>query len=78
MHALRSVNLTPAQQQQVATLHAAEQKANASADPATKEANAQKMRSQIMAILTPDQKTQLEAHLHPGAPAPSTNSAPAH
>jgi Spy/CpxP family protein refolding chaperone len=79
MHALRSLNLTPAQQQQVAAFHATEQQANAGANPATKQANAQKMRTQIMGILTPDQKTQLEAQLHPaGGSAPSPNPAPAH
>ena len=77
LHALRAVNLTPAQQQQVAAFHDQEQKANLNADGATRTANAKKMRSQILGILTSDQKTQLSAQLHrlhhmtPGAGAPN-------
>jgi Spy/CpxP family protein refolding chaperone len=64
MHALHAVTLTPAQQQQVAAFHDQETKANLNADPAAKKANAQKMREEIMGILTPDQKTQLTAQMH--------------
>lgn len=74
--ALRAVNLTPAQQQQIAALRDQERKANLNADPATKKANAAKMREQIRALLTPDQQTQLSAAMH-RAPEPPMNGAPA-
>jgi hypothetical protein len=83
-HALRSVTLTPAQQQQIAGFRDQEKQANLNADPATKRANAAKMRQQIIGILTPDQKTQLTAAMHrrpqqppmapPPGPAPSPGS----
>ena len=60
-HALRSLNLTDAQKQQVATFASQERQANTNADPATRHANAGKFHDQVMGILTPDQKTQLQA-----------------
>jgi Spy/CpxP family protein refolding chaperone len=64
LHALRAVNMTDAQKQQVAAFHDQEQKANANADAPTRQANAATMRRQIMGILTPDQKAQLTAGMH--------------
>jgi Spy/CpxP family protein refolding chaperone len=64
MHALKSVSLTPDQQKQVDAFKAQEAKANAGADRSTKEANAAKMRQQIMGILTPDQKAQVQDAMH--------------
>jgi len=63
-HALRAVNLTAAQKQQVATFRDEQRQANANADRATRQANNAKMRAQIMSILTADQKAQLTAELH--------------
>jgi Spy/CpxP family protein refolding chaperone len=77
MHALQSLNLTDAQKQQVATFHSQEQQANQNADPDTKRANAAKMREQIMGILTPDQKAQLQAQMqHHAGSAPAPNAVP--
>jgi len=81
IHALHSVNLTAAQKQQIATFRQQEKQANLNADPATKKANAGKLRDQIQGILTPDQKTQLSSAMHrshthgPGA-APSPAMSP--
>lgn len=77
LHALHGLSLTAAQQQKVAAFQAAEQKANVGADRTTKQANAAKMRSQIMGVLTPDQQTQLQARLHhPASPGADQNPAP--
>lgn len=82
-HALRGLNLTSAQQQQIAGFRDAANKANLNADPATRRANGEKLHDQVMAILTPDQKTQLQAQLHrrhtmgesmQPAPVPSPNA----
>lgn len=76
MHALHAVQLTPAQQQQVTAFHDEETKANVNADAATKKANAQKMRAEIMGILTPEQKTQLSTAMHSHNAKPGQLQAP--
>jgi Spy/CpxP family protein refolding chaperone len=75
MRALRDLNLTPAQQQQVTAFRDQAKKANVNADSATKRANAAKLREQIMGILTPDQKAQLAAEMHRPA-KPMTSETP--
>ncbi len=74
--ALRDLTLTPAQQQQIDGFRAAEQTANMNADQPTKEANARKMHEQIIGVLTPDQKAQLEAALHPNRMKPGAMPMP--
>jgi Spy/CpxP family protein refolding chaperone len=82
MHALQSLDLTDAQKQQVATFRSQERAANKNADMATRQANGAKMHDQIMGILTPDQKTQLQARMHhsmhsgPGMTAPAPSPSP--
>jgi Spy/CpxP family protein refolding chaperone len=61
--ALRGVNLTPAQQQQIAGFRDQTKKANVNADPATRKANETKLHDQIMGVLTPDQKAQVSAQM---------------
>jgi Spy/CpxP family protein refolding chaperone len=71
MHALRSLNLSDAQKQQIRGFARATRTADQNADPATKRANMQKLRAQIDGVLTPDQRTQLQAALAaPPSPAP--------
>jgi Spy/CpxP family protein refolding chaperone len=86
LHALRALNLTPAQQSQVDGFRAERDTANRNADPLTRQANARKMRGEIMAILTPAQKAQLKTVMHSarrypmgaasGAPDAAPTSAP--
>jgi len=64
--ALDTLTLTPDQQQQIQSIRTQEHAANAGADGDTRQANAAKMRDQIMALLTPEQKTQLETAWHHG------------
>jgi Spy/CpxP family protein refolding chaperone len=61
--ALRGLNLTPAQSSQIQTLIAQTREANRNADPATRKANRQALRAKVEAILTPAQRTQLQAAL---------------
>ncbi len=72
MTALRSLTLTPDQQQQIAGFMRDTKAANAGADKETKRANAKKLRAEIAGVLTPDQLTQLHAALlaqrQPAAP----------
>jgi Spy/CpxP family protein refolding chaperone len=63
MTALRTLTLTPDQQQQIAGFMRDTKAANAGADKATKHANAKKLRAEIAGVLTPDQLTQLHAAL---------------
>ncbi len=78
MRALDSLDLTPTQKQQIATFRSQQRQANQNADASTKRANAQKMRSQIMGILTPDQQTQLHAEMrHARGHAPAASGTPA-
>jgi len=77
--ALRSLNLSDAQKQQIATFRSQEQQANQHADAGTRRANAATMRAQIMGVLTPDQRAQLQAHAHQRAgsdTAPAPNAVP--
>ena len=64
MRALHSLNLSDAQKQQIKTamqqMHPAGQTAQ-TMDPATRKANREKLHAQIEAILTPAQRTQLQA-----------------
>jgi Spy/CpxP family protein refolding chaperone len=59
--AVRALALSPEQQQQIRGFVRDTRAANQGADPATKHANTRKMRSEIEAVLTPDQRTQLHA-----------------
>ena len=61
--ALRSLNLTAAQQSQVDQAFAQMRNTNRNADPATRKANRQKLRAQIETILTPAQRAQLTAQM---------------
>ena len=60
--ALRSLNLSPAQQTQIDQVFA-QARQNRSSDPATRKANRAQIRSRIEAILTPAQRAQLKATL---------------
>jgi Spy/CpxP family protein refolding chaperone len=60
-HDLKHLGLTSAQQQQAKALHDQVKAANANADRATKAANWRKMRAQLIGILTPAQRSQLQA-----------------
>jgi Spy/CpxP family protein refolding chaperone len=61
--ALQSLNLTDAQKSQIQQLISQNREANRNADPATRKANRQALRAKIEAILTPAQRTQLQAAL---------------
>lgn len=62
--ALHALSLSPAQQQQIDAVFAQNRGANANVtDAATRKANRRKVRAQIEAILTPAQRTQLQAEL---------------
>ena len=62
--ALQSLNLTAAQKTQIDQALAQTRQANKNADKATRKANRTQLRSRIDAILTPAQRTQLNAALH--------------
>lgn len=62
--ALSGLNLTAAQQTQVDQAFAEAHQANRNADPATRKASRRQLRARIEAILTPAQRTQLNAALH--------------
>ena len=71
MAALHALTLTPDQQQQIAAFFDGAKTANAGADKSTRHANARKLRAQIAAVLTPDQRAQLRAAMKAtAAPAP--------
>jgi Spy/CpxP family protein refolding chaperone len=61
--ALRSLNLTPAQQTQIDQAFAQTRQANQNADKTARKANRKQLRSRIEAILTPAQRAQLKAAL---------------
>lgn len=64
LHALRSLDLSDSQRQQIRSLmQAARSSAAATTDRATRRANAQKLRAQIDQVLTPAQRTQLQSAL---------------
>lgn len=61
--ALRGLNLTSQQQDQIRNAVAQNRQANRNADRQTRRANAQKLRATIEGILTPAQRTQFEQNL---------------
>jgi Spy/CpxP family protein refolding chaperone len=61
--ALRGLNLSAAQQQQIDQAFARTKTANRNADRATRRANMQKLRSDVETILTPAQRAQLQTQL---------------
>jgi Spy/CpxP family protein refolding chaperone len=63
MRALRNLNLSDAQRQKIRSAIAQMRQTNQNADPQTRRANVHQLRSQIDAMLTPDQRTQLHAQL---------------
>jgi Spy/CpxP family protein refolding chaperone len=63
MRALRSLNLSDAQKTQIKTAMQQTRQANENADPQTRKANLEQLRSQITSVLTPDQRAQLQAEL---------------
>ena len=62
-NALRGLNLTPAQQSQIDQAFAQTRQANQNADRTARKANRKQLRARIDAILTPAQRTQLDAAL---------------
>lgn len=64
MRALHQMNLSDAQRSQIKSLVAGYRQQNAGVtDPAARKANAQQLRSGIMAVLSPDQQTQLKSNI---------------
>jgi|SRR5271165_120992 len=63
MRALHSLNLSDSQKTQIMQIVQQTHQANANADPQTRKTNMQSARSQIMQLLTPDQRAQLETTL---------------
>jgi Spy/CpxP family protein refolding chaperone len=61
LHAMRGLHLSDAQRQQIAGILKSSRAASKGADAQTRRANMQAMRRQIDGILTPDQRTQLQA-----------------
>jgi len=61
--ALRKLNLSDQQKQQIRDAMKQSRAANRDADDATRKANRQKLRAQIDGILTPDQRAQLRTEL---------------
>ncbi len=71
MDAVRSLSLTPDQQQKIAAFTSERAQANAGADAPTRHANAKKFRHEIVGILTPDQRAQLRAAMTQAMTAPA-------
>jgi Spy/CpxP family protein refolding chaperone len=63
LHAMRSLNLSDAQKQQIAGFLKSTRSANKGADQQTRRANMLAMRKQIDGVLTDDQRSQLRANL---------------
>jgi Spy/CpxP family protein refolding chaperone len=61
--ALRGLNLSASQKTQIDQIFAQARGQNRNADPAARKANREKLRAQVEAILTPAQRTQLQAAL---------------
>jgi Spy/CpxP family protein refolding chaperone len=61
--ALAGLNLSAAQKSQIDQIFAQSRGQNKGADPATRKANRARMRGQVEAVLTPSQRTQLQAAL---------------
>ena len=69
MHAMRGLQLSDAQKQQIAGIlknARATRAANQAADPQTRRANAKALRDQIESVLTDAQRTRLHANLAAG------------
>ncbi len=63
-HLMQTLNLSAAQKQQIDAAFAQSRTANQNVtDPATRKANREKLHAQIEAILTPAQRTQLQAEM---------------
>lgn len=63
LHAMRNLNLSAAQKQQVAGFMKSTREANKGADPQTRRANMLAMRKQIDSVLSDAQRSQLRANL---------------
>jgi Spy/CpxP family protein refolding chaperone len=63
MKALKTLSLTPAQQQQISGFVAASKQANVDASTDERRANRKKLREEIMGVLTPGQQAKLKATL---------------
>ena len=63
MSSLRKLDLTDAQRQQIRGIMQTAHKTPKTTDPATRRANAKQLRTQIDAVLTPAQRTQLKASM---------------
>jgi Spy/CpxP family protein refolding chaperone len=63
LSALKQVNLSDAQRQQIRAAMLKTRQANQNADPDTRRANRQALRAQIDGIMTPDQRTQFHTAL---------------
>ncbi|HZO94120.1 MAG TPA: hypothetical protein VFB22_10115 [Candidatus Baltobacteraceae bacterium] len=61
--ALAKLNLSDAQKHQIRDAMKQSREANRNADDATRKANREKLRGEIDAILSPDQRTQLRSEL---------------
>lgn len=78
MHAIRELQLSDAQKQQIADIVKSARGSNKNADPQTRRANAQALHRQIEGVLTDAQRSELRAKLaqarqrmaRPSAPAP--------
>jgi Spy/CpxP family protein refolding chaperone len=66
MHAMRGLQLSPAQKQQIAGIMKGSRGANTAADPQTRRANAKALHQQIEGVLTDAQRSQLHANLAQG------------
>jgi len=81
MHAVRGLQLSDAQKQQIAGIMKSARGENKNADPQTRRANVRALHQQIEGVLTDDQRSQLHAKLsearqhmaRPGAPAPAAS-----
>ncbi|MFN2460318.1 MAG: hypothetical protein ABR591_06495 [Candidatus Velthaea sp.] len=63
MHALRTLNLSPQQKDQIKSLVQQSRSANQNADPSARRANREKLHADINGVLTPAQRTQLQAEI---------------
>jgi Spy/CpxP family protein refolding chaperone len=63
MRALNTLDLSPAQRQQIEDAVAQTRQANRNADESTRRLNREKLHAQIDAILTPEQRAQFQAEL---------------
>jgi Spy/CpxP family protein refolding chaperone len=81
MHALRGLQLSDTQKQQIAGIMKNARGANKNADPQTRRANVRALHQQIEGVLTDEQRSQLHAKLagarqhmaRPSGPAPAAS-----